>query len=288
MLLGIAFSGGTWLLLAAKGDWAGAVAEFKEVVRELNRLEGLVPYPNGENLRSFKTEVRDYSDSLARLKGELKIHVLPIEPIQPNEFQNRLRLALTGVTEKARATKVRLPEHFYLGFDEFAAGLPNALAAPLLAQELAQVESLLDILFEARVDGLTSFRRMPLLQEQGTVLIPTSASSKTGPIQKTAGNALERNLIEISFASTATAARKVLNQIVASKQFFVIRLLHVQNEKEKGPPREVTPDGSGLHGAALSESVNPSESRPNGPLNFIVGDEHIQVTARIEIVRFTF
>ena len=63
---------------------------------------------------------------------------------------------------KARANKVKLPDKFYLGFDEFAAALPNEAAAPLLGQELAQIEWLLDTLFEARVDALISFRRISL------------------------------------------------------------------------------------------------------------------------------
>ena len=43
----------------------------------------------------------------------------------PNEFQGTLRQVLAAVTDKARANKVRLPENFFLGFDEFSAALPG-------------------------------------------------------------------------------------------------------------------------------------------------------------------
>ena len=42
----------------------------------------------------------------------------------------------------------------------------------------------------------------------------------------------------MTFASSPSAARRVINQIAsASQQFYIIRTLHVLNEKEKGPPR---------------------------------------------------
>jgi hypothetical protein len=50
----------------------------------------------------------------------------------------------------------------------------------------------------------------------------------------------------------------------------------VRNEKQQGPPREV-PEES----AALDATPPPTS------LNFIVGNELIETTAKIEIVRFT-
>ena len=47
----------------------------------------------------------------------------------------------------------------------------------------------------------------------------------------------------MTFLSTPAAARKVLNQISgATEQFFIIRLVHIRNEKDKGPLREVALD----------------------------------------------
>lgn len=287
MMFGIAIVAGVWFLLAAKNEWGRAVLEFKEVAAELNRLESLAPYPSGENLRRFKAEVHDYGDGLVKLREELKGYVLPIESIAPNEFQARLHLAITSLEQKARAAKVRLPEKFYFGFDEFAAGLPNALAAPRLGQELAQIESLFDILLEARVEAVTAFHRIVFPEEQGTVLIPTSGS-KPGTAQKTAGKSVDRNVVEASFISTPAVARKVLNQIVTNRQFFIVRLLQIRNEKDKGPPREFTTDlAAPSDSASTSGSVSSPEARNNGPLIFIVGNEHIEVAAKIEIVRFS-
>ena len=77
-------------------------------------------------------------------------------------------------------------------------------------------------------------------------------------------------------AANPAAARKVLNQIASStQQFYIIRTVHVRNEQEKGPPRE--------EGARASAPPAPSTA-----LKFIVGNEHIEVSARIEMLRFNF
>ena len=87
----------------------------------------------------------------------------------------------------------------------------------------------------------------------------------------------------MTFASSPSAARRVINQIAsASQQFYIIRTLHVLNEKEKGPPRaETSAQG------APADTAAPG-AKPNAALNFIVGGEHIQTSANIELVRFTF
>jgi hypothetical protein len=96
---------------------------------------------------------------------------------------------------------------------------------------------------------------------------------------------ITRNIVDISFKAPPGAARKVLNEIAASSgQFFVIRTLYAHNEKDKGPPRE--------RGASPTPTPNAQASvaaaTAAGALNFIVGNEHIEVSATIEMLRFTF
>ncbi len=265
IVFGVCLLGGVWFLFRAKTDFEEASTSFANTASELNRLERLAPYPSADNLRKMKAQAEDYASALAKLKGELKMRVAPVTPMAPNEFQSHLRVATNAVADKARANKVKLPDKFFLGFDEFASALPNESAAPLLGQELVQIEWLVGGLLDARVESVTAFRRAPLREEQGT----TATASL-----------LERNVIDVTFVSTPAATRKFINQVAgASEQFCIIRLLHVRNEKDKGPPRE--PGGE-----IITPSI-PSQS-PTASLNFIVGNEKIETTAKIEIVRFTF
>src|SRR5438105_6205431 len=145
-----------WFLFRARSGFTEASAQFNEAATERNRLEHLNPFPNEGNFRKTRTALDDYGASLTKLKEELRVQVLPVEPIAPNEFQSRLRRAIVNTTEKARANRVKLPENFHLGFDEFATTLPgSAAAAASLGQELGQVELLLGILIDARIDAMT-------------------------------------------------------------------------------------------------------------------------------------
>jgi hypothetical protein len=263
------------LLWLAHRSAVEAKARFDEASAERSRLERLDPFPSEANFRKMKVHLENYATSLEKFKEEIKKHVLPETALAPNEFQSRLRQAMLAVADKARNNKVRLPENFALGFEEFTSALPNTNAAPLLGQQLSQAELLMSILIEARVDAVTGFKRGALPPETATATTrKPPAKPATGP------KMVERAIVDLTFASSPSVARKVLNQIASSnQQVYVIRTLYVHNEKEKGPPREQT-----AAAAATASAKTPGA----GSLNFIVGNEHIETSARVELVRFNF
>jgi hypothetical protein len=275
IVFGVTLLAALWFLFSAKSDFDDATARFTNTSTELDRLQRLAPFPSPENLRKMKAHAEDYSSALAKLKEELKTRVAPAPPLKPNEFQSRLRIAMNATADKARANKVKLPDKFYLGFDDFVAALPNEWAAPLLGQELGQIEWLVNALLDAHVDEVRTFRRMPLPEERGN-----PPGIKSAPA--TAVKSPERNVVEVGFFATPGAMRKVLNQIAgASQHFCIIRQLQVRNEKDKGPPREGASETS-------ASTIPSSKATPAAALNFIVGNEKLETTAKIEIVRFAF
>jgi hypothetical protein len=281
IIFGVVTIASAVFLWRAKSGRDEAQARFDESATELIRLQRLSPFPNEANLQKMKTQAQDYAAALTKLKEDLKTRMLPIVPMAPNEFQTRLNQARAALTDKAHANKVKLPENFFLGFEEFAAALPDTEAAPLLGQELAQVELILNILIDARVDAINSLRRVPLAERAATVATPAPIAGRPPPAAAAKSAPLiERNVIDLVFTAPPGAGRRILNQIAtADQQFFVVRTLHFMNEKEKGPPRE------GAGASAPPPGATPS---PNSALNFIVGNEHIQAGARIEMLRFTY
>ena len=264
-----------WFLFHAKGNFGEAKGRFDETAAERNRLERRNPFPSDVNYQKLKVHIDNYGAVLKKFEEELKNHTLPATPLAPNEFQTRLRKAMVASAEKARANKVKLPNNFALGFDEFTAALPNNDIAPLLGQELAQAELLMNILVDARVDSVTGFARKTGLPSASA----PAPAKKTTPSKASAPKVIERNIVDLRFVASPSAARKVLNQIVSTnQQLYVIRTLHVRNEKEKGPARE-----GNAAGAAVA-TLPPA----NAPLNFIVGNEHVETSARIEMLRFIF
>jgi hypothetical protein len=268
-----------WFLFHARSGFAEALAQFNEAATERNRLEHLNPFPNEENFRKTQAALDNYGATLTKLKEELKAQVLPVAPVAPNEFQSRLRQAIVSTTEKARANRVKLPENFRLGFDEFATTLPgNAAAAASLGQELAQVELLVGILIDARVDAITTLKRGTLPPE--TAAATTPARKPPGPANAAPGP-VERLIVDLAFTASPSAMRKVLNQIASSeRQFFIVRTLYVRNEQLKGPSREQT--------ATTAKAAETGATTSPSAIKFIVGNEHVENTARIEMVRFSF
>src|SRR5437016_14570076 len=265
-----------WFLFRARSGFTEASAQFNEAATERNRLEHLNPFPNEGNFRKTQAALNDYGATLTKLKEELRARVLPVEPIAPNEFQSRLRRAIVNTTEKARANRVKLPENFHLGFDEFRTTLPTTAAAPLLGQELAQVELLFGILIDARVDAIAAVKRTP--PPAGATAAPTPPKKPSG-LANAPPAVVERTIVDLTFTALPSAMRKVLNQIASSdRQFFIVRTLYVRNEQVKGPSREQ----SNATGSA------PAATTPASAIKFIVGNEHVETTARIEMVRFSF
>ena len=266
-----------WFLFRARSGFTEASAQFNEAATEHNRLEHLNPFPNEGNFRKTQAALNDYGATLTKLKEELRARVLPVEPIAPNEFQSRLRRAIVNTTEKARANRVKLPENFNLGFDEFRTTLPTTAAAPLLGQELAQVELLFGILIDARVDAIAAVKRTTPPTE--ATAAPTPLKKPSGPANAAPPALVERSIVDLTFTASPSAMRKVLNQIASSdRQFFIVRTLYVRNEQLKGPSRE-------------QSNAAPAAATPTAPtsgLKFVVGNEHVETTATIEMVRFAF
>jgi hypothetical protein len=266
------------LFYSTRNKWSDARQAFDKTAAERSRLQRLDPFPNDANYQKLKGHLENYSAALDKFKEELKKEVAPAPLLAPNEFQSRLRQAVIAAQNRARTNNVKLPDKFQLGFDEFTTALPKTAVASLLGQELSQIQMLINILLDAKVDGLTSFHRAPLPEEQRLSLSPKPAPSpgSKSPVAKASTpTLLERNVVDLTFKAAPSAARKVLNDIASSTgQFFIIRTLYVRNEKDKGPTRE------------KAGEANPSGTET--ALNFIVGNEHIEVSARIEMLRFTF
>ncbi len=272
-----------YFFFSTKSGYDDACTHFNQAAAEKNRLEHLDPFPNEANYKKMQVYLASYGAALDKLKEELKTRVLPAPPLAPNEFQSRLRKAMLRTAEKARVNKVQLPDNFALGFNEYTTRLPSTAAAPLVGQQLSQVELLMNILVEAHVDGVSAFTRTPSPEEGGTLPATTSTpgGARKTPVA-TGPKMVERTTVDLTFASAPGAARKVLNQISsADQQFYIIRILHVRNEKDKGPPREP----AAQTGAAAATS---GKLPTNAALSFIVGNEHIETSARIELIRFTF
>src|SRR5712675_862952 len=219
---GVSILLGAALLYWRWSVWSEAKQTFDQATAERNRLQGLNPFPNDANYRKLQGYLERYSAALDKFKDELKAEVAPAPPLAPNEFQSRLRQATLAAEERARTNNVKLPDKFQLGFDEFARMMPSTAVTVLLGQELSQVQMLINILLDAKVDSVTSLRRTPLPEEgrPSSTPIPSPTVGRRAPAAKPGGTPapplVERNLVDVSFKAAPGAVRKVINEIAAS------------------------------------------------------------------------
>ena len=264
-----------WFLFHAKGEFAEVSAQFNEVATERTRLEHLNPFPNEQNVQKTQVALENYSAALNKAKTDLKTQVVPLAPLAPNEFQSRLRQAIVNVTERARTNRVKLPENFHLGFDEFTATLPETAATPVLGQQLNQVELLVNIFIDNKVDAIADLKRPAVPPEPAVVVSPVARKTESPKV-------VERAVVDVAFTASPTVLRKVLNQIASfDGQFFVVRTLHVRSEQQNGPSREQSEAASSA--TAASNAISSASA-----IKFIVGNEHVEAAASVELVRFTF
>jgi hypothetical protein len=279
-----------WFLLYEKGAAAEAQERLDATVNELNRLRASAPFPNEENLNKTKAQTDSYRTSLQALEAELKTRIFPRLPLQPNEFQAQLRQAVIAVSERARASKVQLPENFNLGFDEYATSLPNGEAAPRLGRQLRAIEWLVNTIIEAHVDSLNNLARSPLPEEKAAAT-PTPPPGRAGAanaarkVAAESGKIVDAASVDLAFSGSPAAVRKVFNQVSSAKeQFYILRTLQVKNQVDKGPKRG-EPVGTGAPSVPPAEAGHAGKA-PEPGITFIVGNEHLNVAAKIEVVRF--
>ncbi len=263
----------------------------EDLQRRQMQLRQAVSFPIETNCRTMKAQIESLRVSLAGLEAALRPLQFPVNSIQPDEFQTQLRKAMTSLSDRARENKVRLPENFFLGFDQYAASLPKSEAAPLLGWELDGIEWLLRTLVDAPVDSIGSLVRAPLPEEQVVHSEqPANAPSRATKMIKARGlPVVEPFVVALSFSASPATACKVLNQIAsAHDQFFILRTLIVRNQVMKGPAREDSDTVKPRSGAdKLRMQLSGQTTAAPGPsIRFIVGTEHIEVAAQVEIVRF--
>jgi hypothetical protein len=282
--LGLAILLSLWFLLHEKGRADEAQGQLESTVNELNRLRASSPLPNDDNLKKTRAQTEGYRTSLLAFENGLKNRMFPRLPLQPNEFQAQLRLAVTAVQERAGANKVQLPANFNLGFDDYATSLPTGEAAPRLGRQLRAIEWLANTIVDARADALSGLTRTQLAEEKA-VPTPTRLSkagaAAAGASKGTVERIVESTSVDLKFSGSPAAVRRIVNQIASAKdQFYILRTLMVKNQVDKGPKRGAPEAGSTPpQNAAGAKGKEP-------PIAFIVGTEHLDVAAKVEIVKF--
>lgn len=250
---------------------------YDQAVKTLHTLQNRAPFPSQANLETAKNAQSAYKTELDTLRGQLASMQAPLNAsIKPQQFQDDLRQAVNDLTSKALAAGVKLPENFYLGFNQYEATPPTDQAAPALARQLGIINRSVTRLIEYKVESIDDLKRAPLPEEAGAARVSgggKGGNNATPPL-------FIRYPFDISFTTDQSKFRIALNSLLETEQFLILRSLNIRNTNPAGPP--VT-DPSTASGTSESESAGETKSN----LNVILGRESLKVALRIEIIDFT-
>jgi len=270
-----------YLLYSAYSSYSDISDSYDKQATELVRLQSLTPYPDNGSLKKLQAQKAVYAQDVADLQTTLAAWNRRLQPIVPQQFQEELKQSAANFVNNAAQTGLKLPDDFYLGFDDYRDAPPNPDAASPLERELKGAEILLNELLESRATSIVSFTRIPLDEEQATPEAPSPAKLPS-PVSYYP--------FDLKFTSGQSQFRRFMNTVVREKQqFFVIRSIEVMNSNLKGPHRiGENPEAAG----SLPLPDGPAGASSQGPagvtnsIQFILGKEFVTVSMRIEIVEF--
>ena len=300
----IVFGGGlAFLLYTSLSRYQQVDTDYRTQVAELHRLQNLHPYPDAASLKMYETARKDYAEAVTSLQTDLARHEPPPEPpVSPIQFQDRLRQTVDDLTHFAQQSGVALPDGFYLGFDQYRSTPPDAAAASPLNAQLNAITDLVTLLIKTRIDKLTSLTRGALPQENTSATAaaaPGAAalrSAKPGGTAPSGSDLVSKQSIEVAFTTLPGSFRESLNNLSRDKRLYIVRAIQVRNQVDKGPPRDDGMNVPGGPGQPVTPTPAPTAPGPDGvpnpplpekgvPLRYIVGQERLNVVARLDIVR---
>ena len=297
--LGILFvvGGGLgYLLFSSYSRYADVSTQYDSQVVELKRLQGLSPYPNESNLKTYEQVAKDYQLKVNDLQAKMaSLDTVPDNPpLTPLQFQDRLRQKVEETVQHAQAGGVGLPDGFYLGFEQYRGAPPDTAATPLLTSHLTEIQNLVDLLINQHIEKITVLKRGLLPQEAGLTAPAPAVGRKPGAPAESP--LVSKYPLEVAFTALPTAFREALNKVTSAKELYIVRALQVKNQMDKGPSRGLDP-ASGVGGApsSIAAPAAPGGVDANGvpipplpdkgppPLRYVVGQERLDVTARLEL-----
>jgi hypothetical protein len=293
-----------FLVFRASAKHEEALKSYTAFLGQLNGLQRQSPYPDQVSLKALQLQKKEHKESIEELQRRLNTMELPLTPLTEVQFQDALRDTVQRVSAKAAASGMKLPEKFYMGFDQYQGAPPRREAASALGRELKAIESVINQLADSRVISLTKLERSPLPEEAAKQKAPDGVKDpQAGKALKAGRQLASKSPFEVSFVCTQAAFRTAYNGIVSSKeQFFIPRLVEIRNEKDKGPLKADPSTASGSTPAEVPAASSPESAVKAQPgaqlppqvvggvaqseLRYLVGEEKLEVKLSLELVDF--
>lgn len=275
-----------FLLFQAKGKYNDATNAYNDKINELQTLQGGKPYPNQSNFEKEQELQKQHQEAINALQTQLSKAELPVEPLTPEKFQDNLREAIKAVTTLAAKQGTEIENgKMTLGFEIYTTQPPRPEATPQLGRMLKGIEMVVTDLLSQSPTKIADIKRVPM-PEEGSV-VPGAPKPAATPAPKPGAPAakkvveeqplVRRYPFDLTFVAHEPKFQKFINNLVANKkQFFIPAAVSVANEVPNGPAKASgEPQADPNTGTAAPETTK-----------FIVGEEKLSVTVRVELIDF--
>ena len=241
-------------------------------INAFSSLQKKSPYPTEENLKIITASRDKYAEALAGLKETILKMEAPLEPITPQEFQDKLREGVNDLSKTAKEKNIKLPEKFFFGFDEYQSQLPSPEAAPALNRDFKILQKLLQNLVSLPVESINILEREALTESAPTPIPtpqPTAKKTATAP----SAPPILSTRFKLSFTAPQEKMRAAINLIPKSEAFLIIRSLAMENTKPAAPSKkDASPPLAG--------------NQKSANLQVLLGNESVKTDVSLEILDF--
>ena len=255
----------------ASSTYSAALDSLTSQVNSFSSLQKKSPYPTPNNLKIISEGKKKYAEALSELKERIFKMETPLEPITPQEFQDKLREGVNDLRKTAQSTNIKLPEKFFFGFDEYQSQLPAPEAAPALNRDFKVLQKLLISLLALPVETINSLER-----EAPPVATPTPtpppAPKKSVETTQPPKTPILKTTFKLSFTASQDKTRVAINLIPKSDAFLIIRSLTMENTKPAAPSKK--------------DPAIPSKDKNPNSLQVLLGNESVKSDLSLEIIDF--
>ena len=257
---------------AAAATYQAAHDSLTSQINAFSSLQKKSPYPTEENLKIITASRDKYAEALAGLKETIFKMEAPLEPVTPQEFQDKLREGVNDLIKTAKEKNIKLPEKFFFGFDEYQSQLPSPEAAPALNRDFKILQKLLQNLVSLPVESINILEREAVTEAAPTPT-PQPTAKKTATAPTPSAPPILSTRFKLSFTAPQEKTRAAINLIPKSEAFLIIRSLSMENTKPAAPSKkDASPPLAG--------------NQKSANLQVLLGNESVKTDLSLEILNF--
>ena len=262
--------------------------QLEENKAALTRLVNQAPSPNATNIARAKQEVQTARAAVEQAK--LFFQPIPFEPVTGQAFKSLLDQTLFDLHKKSEEASVALPTRDYaftFAHQKTQLQFP-AEAFPALPQQLAEIRSISEILFGARVNRLVAIRRSRLYADEPLSQVDHHESPPE--VNETVGMAI--NPYEVTVHAFTPELATALQSFYKSTNGLVVRSIQVEVASTPDPNlpaggvQPVTPVAPVTRPLPPgTRAVAPVAAKPAETIKTVLNERLLKITMMIDVMR---